>query len=372
MLATSRKNRTRPPLAETAMFSLALEPLNASRRCRPGPRRCRCRHRVPLEGVVAGPQQGHVVALLAVDEVVAVAAEQHVGAVAAEDRVVACTAVDGDRDQGGQVAGRGEAVVAAVRVDDQLLGGADVERERRRVDAVEPDPGAVGGGGECSAPLPPLTSTVSVPAPPSLRSVSSPGFHTIRSSPVWPNAWSSPSPPVKVSLPAPPNRRSPPPLPRRMSLPACPKSLSSPEPPVSVSFPAPPNRFAPGSAPFASLRRDRVVAGLTEDLDQAWCSRPSGVPPVTATAPPFTRILPAASRLTRSSCPRVPEDGEHTSTERRCRRRARGRARRHDRSGTEHDTPKQPTRRTAPIAVTCFLHRLGVAHDDPFKSGRCP
>ena len=35
----------------------------------------------------------------------------------------------------------------------------------------------------CSAPLPPLTSTVSVPSPPSLRSVSSPGFQIIRSLP---------------------------------------------------------------------------------------------------------------------------------------------------------------------------------------------
>ena len=39
-------------------------------------------------------------------------------------------------------------VVAAVGVDDQVLGGADVDRERRRVDAVEPDARAVGRGGE--------------------------------------------------------------------------------------------------------------------------------------------------------------------------------------------------------------------------------
>ena len=39
----------------------------------------------------------------------------------------------------------------------------------------------------CSAPLPPLTSVVSLPAPPSCRSVSSPGFQIMRSSPPWPN-----------------------------------------------------------------------------------------------------------------------------------------------------------------------------------------
>ena len=103
---------------------------------------------IPLERVVAGAEQRDVVALVAVDEVVAVAAEQDVGAVAAEERVVARTAVDGDLDQGGEVAGRGEAVVAAVGVEDQVLRGADVDRERRRVDAVEPDARAVGRGGE--------------------------------------------------------------------------------------------------------------------------------------------------------------------------------------------------------------------------------
>ena len=51
-------------------------------------------------------------------------------------------------DQRGQVAGRGEAVVAAVGVEDEVLGGADVDRERRRGDAVEADARAVGRGGE--------------------------------------------------------------------------------------------------------------------------------------------------------------------------------------------------------------------------------
>ena len=90
--------------------------------------------RIPLEHVVAGAEEGGVVALLAVDEVVAVAAEQQVGAVAAEDGVVAGAAVDRDADQRGEVAGGREAVVAAVHVDDELLGGADVEREGRGIE----------------------------------------------------------------------------------------------------------------------------------------------------------------------------------------------------------------------------------------------
>jgi hypothetical protein len=72
----------------------------------------------------------------------------------------------------------------------------------------------------CSAPLPPMTSTVSAPSPPSLRSVSSPGFQTMRSLPLWANTWSSASPPVSVSSPLPPKRRSNPPRPCRLSLPA--------------------------------------------------------------------------------------------------------------------------------------------------------
>ena len=39
-------------------------------------------------------------------------------------------------------------VVAAVHVDDQVLARADVDRERRRGDAIEADTGAVGRGGE--------------------------------------------------------------------------------------------------------------------------------------------------------------------------------------------------------------------------------
>ena len=71
-----------------------------------------------------------------------------VGAVAAEDGVVAGAAVDRDADQRGEIAGGGEAVVAAVHVDDEVLGGADVEGERRRVEAVEAHARAVGGDGE--------------------------------------------------------------------------------------------------------------------------------------------------------------------------------------------------------------------------------
>ena len=90
MLPMLRVKRTRPPLAETSIFSAMLAPLKSMRvgavLALDG---VAAVARVPLEGVVAGAQEGRVVALVAVDEVVAVAAEQRVGAVAAEDRVVA-------------------------------------------------------------------------------------------------------------------------------------------------------------------------------------------------------------------------------------------------------------------------------------------
>ena len=120
-----------------------------------------------------------------------------------------------------------------------------------------------------SAPLPPLTSRCRCRRRLRFRSVSSPGFQIMRSSPASPNTWSSPSPPVSVSLPAPPNRKSMPPLPSSVSLPAWPNSRSPPEPPVSVSLPAPPNRLAARQGAVGFVEGDGVVAALAEDLDQA-------------------------------------------------------------------------------------------------------
>ena len=103
---------------------------------------------IPLEGVVAGSQERPVVALLAVDEIVAVTAQQGVVAVAAEDGVVARAAVDRDADQRGEVTGRREAVIAAAHVELELLGGADVDGERRRIEPIEAHARTVGGDGE--------------------------------------------------------------------------------------------------------------------------------------------------------------------------------------------------------------------------------
>ena len=101
-----------------------------------------------MEGVVAGAEQRHVVALVAVDEVVAVAADQQVGAVAAEDRVVARPP---SRVRLIRAARLPVALIVSsppLALSDEVLGGADVDREGRRIDPVEPDARAVGGDGE--------------------------------------------------------------------------------------------------------------------------------------------------------------------------------------------------------------------------------
>ncbi len=104
--------------------------------------------RIPDEGVVAGAAEQRVVAAAAGDDVIAVAADQRVVAVAAGDGVVAVAAVDGEADQGCEAVAGGEDVVAAVHVKHEILGGADVERERRRAEAIETHAAAVGGEGK--------------------------------------------------------------------------------------------------------------------------------------------------------------------------------------------------------------------------------
>src|SRR5262249_49739568 len=78
---------------------------------------------IPLERVVAGAENGDVVALVAIDETVAVAAEQMVGTVATENGVVAGAAIARRADKGGKIAGGAEGIVPAIHVDDEILGG---------------------------------------------------------------------------------------------------------------------------------------------------------------------------------------------------------------------------------------------------------
>ena len=123
-LATSRRKRTRPPLATMSMFSLAFEPKKSIVSVPSWPSMVS----LPSPGShwktsSPAPMQGHVVAVVAEDEVVAVAAEEHVGALRAEERVVAGAAVDRQLDDAGGQRGRRHAVVAAQGVDDERIVG---------------------------------------------------------------------------------------------------------------------------------------------------------------------------------------------------------------------------------------------------------
>src|SRR5262249_53954140 len=107
--------------------------------------------RVPDEGVVAVAHVGRILTPAAVDEVIAVAAVQRVVAVAAVQRVVPRATVHRDLDERGEAVAGGDHVVAAVGVDARVLRRPDVEEEWGGIDAVEPDPGPVGGDGEVLA-----------------------------------------------------------------------------------------------------------------------------------------------------------------------------------------------------------------------------
>ena len=93
--------------------------------------------RIPLEAVVAGAEERHVVAVVAEDEVPAGPAEEHVGALAAEHAVVPGAAIDGQADHPRGERRRGDGVVSAEPVDDEVvvralgIGDRDLRRQPR-------------------------------------------------------------------------------------------------------------------------------------------------------------------------------------------------------------------------------------------------
>ena len=80
-----------------------------------------------------------------------------------------------------------------------------------------------------------------------------------------------------------------------------PSRMSLPSPPLRVSLPLPPNRSAVGSAcPAGGATLSSEIVSLPfppNTIDFAWCWRPSVGRRRTDTAPLFTKICPAASRL---------------------------------------------------------------------------
>ena len=149
MLPRLRVNSTRPPLAEAAKISSPALPLNSMvsvpswpstvslpspgshwNTSSPAPRKAVSLPCWPSTKSLPSPPRRRSTPLLP------------------EDGVVARAAIDRDADQRGEVAGRREAVVAATHVELELLGGADVDGERRRIEPIEAHARAVGGDGE--------------------------------------------------------------------------------------------------------------------------------------------------------------------------------------------------------------------------------
>src|SRR5262245_3744761 len=90
--------------------------------------------RVPDKRVVASAELRRIVAAPADDEVIAIAADERVVAVAAGDLVVAGAAVDRELDEAGEAVPGSDGVVAAIGVEDEIFGCADIKEERRQVE----------------------------------------------------------------------------------------------------------------------------------------------------------------------------------------------------------------------------------------------
>ena len=124
-----------------------------------------------------------------------------------------------------------------------------------------------------SPPPPPLTSIVSLPAPPSLVSSPSPGFQT---------SVSSPSPPTELSR-VPGSLLSP----RMRSLPAPPVIVSGSSPPSRVSLPSPPSMSSAKPTPVVDVMASSPPLALRSSRSAVPMSRlngPGGVGPVRSNA----------------------------------------------------------------------------------------
>ena len=252
-------------------------------------------------------------------------------------------------------------VVAAVGVEGQVLGGADVDAERRRVEAVEPDAGAVGGGRELSAPLPPLTSTVSVPSPPSFRSVSSPGFQIIRSLPrLAEHLVVGVAAGQGVVLAAAEEQVGAALAEQRVVAGLAEEHVGA-RPAGQDVVAGAAEQVGPRQRAVGLVQGDGVVAALAEHLDQAVLATVA-VPPRTATAPPLTRMFPAALRLIVIVVVQgVAEDGQDAGAgaergRHRCQGR-RGVRDDQDGGGGENDRREHPAAAATPaVRTSCVFH----------------
>ena len=129
--ATSRKKIARPPLAKMSMFSAAPAPLNRSSSVPSWPSTVS----LPSPGShwkrsLPAPRNATSSPLSPKTKSLPLAAEEHVGALAAEHAVVPGAAVDGQADHARGERRRGDGVVSAEPVDDEVVVRALGVRDR--------------------------------------------------------------------------------------------------------------------------------------------------------------------------------------------------------------------------------------------------
>ena len=107
-----------------------------------------------------------------------------------------------------------------------------------------------------------------MPAPPSFRSVSSPGFQIIRSLPLWPKAWSSASPPVRVSLLGAAEQQVGPALAQERVVAGLAEELVGTGAAGEDVVAGAAEQVRPWQRSVGLVEADHVVATLAEDLDQ--------------------------------------------------------------------------------------------------------
>ena len=208
----------------------------------------------------------------------------------------------------------------------------------------------------CSAPLPPLTSTVSVPAPPSLRSVSSPGFQIMRSLPASPKTWSSASPPVSMSFSAAAEQQVGAALAEQGVVAGLAEELVVARAAGEHVVAGAAEQVGPRQGAVGLAERDRVVAAQAEDLDQRRVRhgrRAAGDGDRAAVDEQVAgRVAAERDRVVQA----VAGDGQHAGVEGGGGRRACRDARRGKRAGGEHGSGDQRPRRAPPAGGVGLLH----------------
>ena len=211
----------------------------------------------------------------------------------------------------------------------------------------------------CSAPLPPLTSTVSVPAPPSLRSVSSPGFQIIRSLPLCAEGLVVGVAAGEGVVLAAAEQEVEAALAEERVVAGLAEELVVARAAGEGVVAGAAEQVRPRQRAVGLVEGDRVVAAQAEDLDQRGVGdRRRAADDGDRAAVDQDPSRPRSRLIDDRVVGGVAEDGEHAVGERRGGCRARRWARRQDRRDTEHDTGQQPASCASSVVVRSRIHRV--------------